>query len=192
MKTVGSGSDTIDSTHEHDRKQDLVNRRRLSFAAAAVVGLFTLSACGTGFSAQTNQQYQAGIGADLRSGPIQVLGAVLVADEDGSAVVSATVLNTTDAPQKLVGLTATGPDGSEIPVLSTRQLTTVQPGEALRLGAEGNPVFKLSEIDAGRYFALTLVFDDAGEVAVDVPSVVRDAVYSDVVGPESAEPTSDE
>ena len=85
-------------------------RRRLA-ATFATTTLLALSACG--FDAQTNQQYQAAVGANLY-GDVDVLNSVLVANDDGSATVSAGFVNNTDDEQGLSSVSVTTMDGNEL------------------------------------------------------------------------------
>ena len=93
--------------------------RRLAPAAAllAATAALGLSACsGTGMDAQTNAQYQAGVGANVRSGPIQVYNALAVDNGDGTATLSAAILNRDTTPAKLKSADATASDGSAVDV----------------------------------------------------------------------------
>src|SRR4051794_11198165 len=80
------------STHQRrTESSDLVStvrRRRIAAAAIATTALLTLGACGTSFNAQTSKVYQASVGADHR-GDLDVMNTLLVANEDGSATLSA-------------------------------------------------------------------------------------------------------
>jgi len=55
--------------------------RRTAAASLTLLAALGLSACGTGFDAAVNAQYQAAVGADDRTGDIEVLNATVVADE---------------------------------------------------------------------------------------------------------------
>lgn len=175
--------------------------RRPSAAVAAAAVVLALGACGTSFDAQTNQRYQAGIGADLRDSPVQVLGAMLVSDEDGNATLSATLLNKSGTDQRLTDVRLVGSDGEELELTSTSSEDLVLTDQTARtLGsvsddneAQQSKVYTTSGVTPGLYYTLTLTFDEAGEVEIYLPSVVRNAIYDDVApAPTSAEEAAEE
>src|SRR4051794_5238829 len=76
-------------------------------AAAAAVAMVALGGCsGTGMDAQTNAQYQSGVGANVRTGSIQLYNALAVDNGDGTATFSASILNRDETAVKLTGATA--------------------------------------------------------------------------------------
>lgn len=171
------------------------HRRRTIAALVAVVATFALGACSmkfTGFDAQTNQQYQAGVGADARDTDVQVLGALLVVNGDDTATLSATLINTTGSVQQLTGIRVADNTGAEVLVRTTRDLLDLPVGRAVQLGTEGGKVAVLAApVDAGLYFTLTLSFAGAADVEIRIPSVVRNSTHDIVVGP-SADPADDD
>ena len=102
------------------------------FAATAVA----LAGCTNGFDAQTNQQYQAGVGADLRTGQVQLYGTLAVDNGDGTATLSTVIVNTTDEAQKLDAATATAL-GSGEPVDIEAAPAIVGPGDSFNTGPAG-------------------------------------------------------
>ena len=61
-------------------------------AALAAIATLGLAGCaGTGMDAQTNAQYQPGIGANVRSGSIQLFNALAVDNGDGTATFSMSI-----------------------------------------------------------------------------------------------------
>ena len=71
-------------------------------ATTLAVSALALAGCtATGVDAQTNQQYQPGVGANLRTGEMHLYNALAVDNGNGSATLSTVVLNTTDETQKL-------------------------------------------------------------------------------------------
>ncbi|GAA1740391.1 hypothetical protein [Aeromicrobium alkaliterrae] len=170
-----------------------LDRHRRPLTATAVVALvLTAGACGTSFNAQTNQQYQASIGADDRDADVQVLGGLLVTGENGSATLSATLINTTDTDQRLTSVTLVSSDGIELAVASSdSDDLVIAPGEARTLGLVDDETQRLpSKIytvfgiePVGLYYTLTLTFADAGEIAINIPSVARNEIYADVALP---------
>ncbi len=171
-------------------------RRTLS-ATAVTAAVLTAGACGTSFDAQTNQQYQASIGADDRAADVQVLSGLLVTSIDGSATLSGTLINTTDTDQRLTSITLTDADGQELELVTTdTDDLVIAPGQARTLGLvdDGSKqlpsaIYTTTGIDTiGLYFTLTLSFDDADEVEIKIPSVTRNTIYADVALPPGADP----
>ncbi|EFQ84678.1 hypothetical protein HMPREF0063_10019 [Aeromicrobium marinum DSM 15272] len=160
--------------------------RRSSAAAATALALTTLGACGTSFDAQVNQPYQAGIGADLRATDVQVLGALFVENFDGSGTFSGTLLNTTERVQDLTGFTVTDGEGTELEVSSDGGDLSLPVRRAVQLGIEDSKVFFAEDVEAGRYYTITLSFDGAADVEIRVPAVTRNDIYSTVVTPLTA------
>lgn len=132
----------------------------------------------SGFDAQTLQQYQPGVGANVNTGQVQLYNALAVDNGDDTATLSAVVLNATDETQKLASATATTSDGARVEVETAPAI--VGPRDTFNTGPAATVVFSGGAVDAGRYVTLTLTFDDAGEVAVEAPVVERTAMYSSV------------
>ena len=65
-----------------------VRRRRIAATALAMTAALTLGGCGTSFNAQTTHIYQPAVGAN-HHGEMDVLNTLLVANDDGSATLSA-------------------------------------------------------------------------------------------------------
>jgi len=129
--------------------------RRRSTAATAVTLLLAapvLSSCG--FNYDTNNVTTISAGINDRDGNIDILGAVIVADEDDRGVFAATLTSNTNptaaeiasgdvGQDALVGLSAgnspsDGDDAeADIKVIGNVDPITIQPPEAINLFAEG-------------------------------------------------------
>ena len=175
----------------------LPRHRRTLAATAVVAAVLSAGACGTSFDAQTNQQYQAAVGADDRAADVQVLHALLVVSTNGGATLSATLVNKTDSDQRLTSATLVDGDGNELELVSTdAEDLEIAPGQARTLGqtedaAQQSPskIYTTSGIEeVGLYFTLTLSFDGADDVEIAIPSVTRTSVYADVALPPGADP----
>lgn len=155
-------------------------RRRVTATALASAAVLALGACGTSFSAQTNQQYQAAEGANVR-GDVDAMNTVLVADESGTAVVSAGLVNKTDAEQTLTGVTINA-GGQQLKVEPPASEIVIAPGRIVTLGSTADNAFKvLSNAKAGAYVTFTFTFSDAKDTVVEAPTVARSATYESVV-----------
>ena len=146
------------------------------FAATAVA----LAGCtGTGVDAQTNQQYQAGVGANLRTGQVQLYNTLAVDNGDGTATLSTVIVNTTDETQKLDTTSATAMgSGEQIAVEAAPAI--IGPGDSFNTGPAATVVLTGGIVEAGDYITLTLAFDKAGEVTIEAPVVTRTTMYSEV------------
>ncbi|MGH3456618.1 hypothetical protein [Aeromicrobium sp.] len=153
--------------------------------AAAVVALAGCS--GTGVDAQTNQQYQAGVGANLRTGQVQLYNALAVDNGDNTATLSTVIVNTSEESQKLDAVSATTSDGTSVD--SQIGPAIIGPGDSFNTGPEATVVFR-GEVTAGDYVSITLAFNRAGDVTIDAPVVTRTEMYDDVAeNPGGALPT---
>ncbi|HKY56621.1 MAG TPA: hypothetical protein VJL80_01110 [Aeromicrobium sp.] len=151
--------------------------RRLALAAAtAAIGL--AGCAGTGVDAQTNAQYQAGIGANVRSGSIQLFNALAVDNGDGTATFSAAILNSDDTAAKLTRASARASDGSK--VTATTAPAIIDAGRMFNTGKAGAVILADKQLEAGEYVTVKLVFDRGRTVSVEAPVVARTAIYDDV------------
>ena len=167
-----------------------VRRRRIAATALATTALLTLGACGTSFNAQTSKVYQAAVGADHR-GELDVMNTQLVANDDGSATLSASIVNNTKTEQKLESVTATTLSGEELPVTGAPETLKLLPDVGTIVGAVASPSgFWVSKgAEAGHYVRLTLTFDNAAPVTIEAPVVTRTAEYDSVATAPAPEPT---
>ena len=153
---------------------------RLRSAAATLFAAtaFALAGCsGTGVDAQTNQQYQAGVGANLRTGQVQLYNTLAVDNGDGTATVSAVIVNTSDETQKLDAVSASTADGTTLE--SQTAPAIIGPGDSFNTGPAGTIVLT-GGAEAGDYVTLTLAFNRAGDVSIEAPVVTRTEMYDDV------------
>lgn len=148
-------------------------------AAVVAVATLTLGGCsGTGVDAQTNAQYQPGIGANVRTGSLQVFNALAVDNGDGTATFSASILNRNDTAAKLTGATAKASDGSEVEVTTAPAI--VGAGAVFNAGKAAAVLLADDELTAGDYVTVTLKFNGGRSVKVDAPVVARTAIYDEV------------
>lgn len=151
--------------------------RRLALATAtAALGLG--GCAGTGVDAQTNAQYQPGVGANVRSGSIQLFNALAVDNGDGTATFSAAILNRDDTPAKLQRAEAVASDGSDVDV--TGGPAIVGAGKLFNTGKAGVVILEDEELEAGEYVTVKLSFDGGRTVSVEAPVVARTAIYDEV------------
>lgn len=171
-----------------------VRRRRLTAVSLAVVAGLTLSACGTGFDAQTNQVYQPAVGANAR-GDVEAHNTVLVGNGDGSATLSAGLINTLDDEQTITSVAVAGNDGEALTVRSPKTALALPGGVLTTIGgATANGVFVVAEgAEPGAYVDVTFTFSDARELTVETPVVSRTehaGEYDDVAGGDGLVPNA--
>jgi hypothetical protein len=149
--------------------------------SAAVLATLGLSGCaGTGVDAQTNEQYQAGVGANVRTGAIQLFNALAVDNGNGTATLSAAILNTTNEAARLTAATAKDANGSA--VATTLAPAIVGAGQMFDTGKPGAVLLTSKKVTAGDYVTVKLTFSGGHSVTVDAPVVPRTAIYDKVAG----------
>lgn len=163
-------------------------RHRIAAIALALVVSFAATACGTNFSAQTNQQYQAGVGANIRTGDVQVFNALFVDNGDGTATFSGAVLAAEDDESLTEVSTKGGKAAFAGPV-------DVAKGELVTLGAEGELIVTLGDTPVGGHVEVTLTSKTGSSVTADAPVVDRTSTYESVAkkstGTDTTEDASD-
>lgn len=161
-------------------------------AAATAVAALAIAGCsGTGVDAQTNAQYQPGIGANVRTGPIQLFNALAVDNGNGTATFSASIINHDTTAAKLQSAKAVTSKGAEIK--ATTAPAIIAPGRVFNAGKAAAVILAGKKLAAGQYVDVTLVFDGGRKVSVEAPVVARNATYDGVAsgpGGEVAKPTA--
>jgi hypothetical protein len=147
--------------------------KKSSIAVIASALALTLTGCGAGPNAETRLIKRVTDGNEVilkeNGNNISVSNLLLVALEDGSAVVIGTFVNYSEDNDSLVGLSVNG-----IPAVITGE-TTLKQDQPLRFEgdtATTKGVFNAVGAVAGVNIPLTLSFERAGDVTVNV--IVRD------------------
>jgi hypothetical protein len=147
--------------------------KKSSIALIASALALTLTGCGAGPNAETRLIKRVTDGNEVilkeNGNNISVSNLLLVALEDGSAVVIGTFVNYSEDDDSLVGLSVNG-----IPAVITGE-TTLKQNAPLRFEgdtATTKGVFNAVGAAAGVNIPLTLSFERAGDVTVNV--IVRD------------------
>ena len=162
-----------------------LRRRRIAAIALVAASPLVLSACGTSFSAQTNQQYQQSIGANLRDtdAPVQIYNGLFVDNGDGTATFSGALLaRAEDQTVESVEVTSSGTDVTASPS-GTPTLVDLPNGLELTaevlapVGTDGEIIVEDDEIVEGRYALLTLNLSSGQQVSLNVPVVARSEMY---------------
>ncbi len=157
----------------------------IAAVALAVTAPFALSGCGTSFGAQTNQQYQAGVGSNLRTGPVGVYNGLFVDNGDGSATFSGALLADEDQTIESVSI-----NGSALKLATPIALTA---DELTTLGADGEIIVESDDVTEGAYVTISFAATPAGDISLEVPVVARTAEYDGVASsPKKSGGQSDE
>lgn len=163
------------------------HRRRLRLVVITAVSALgiSLSGCSSGFDAQTIQPYQPADGVSNRESSVYAINTLIVTDGQGNGTVVTALINQGDEPDALVSVTATGPDGEEIPVAPLPRDGIVLPSEQIVQTADaGNVQLSADSLRPGRIVTLSLEFAAAAPVEVEAPVLEQEGPYADVpVGP---------
>lgn len=146
---------------------------RRSLAALAVVLLVpALGAC----QYQTDKVYQPGVGVNNRSGDVDVLGAVIVSDSEGSGIFVASLANK-DADKPATLTSVTGAEGLTIQVVKQ---VKVEPESLVNMSDLGAVSVNGPEVQAGSFARLTLEFDTGQSTKINVPIVAKAEEFTQV------------
>ena len=165
-----------------------VRPRRIALAVFTFAAGLVLAGCGTGIDAQTAQAYDAAAGSNSRGGAVEVHNALFVDNDNGTATLSAAFLNKDTAAETLTGITVVNGEGEPVGA----KLAEPIPLDSANLyvsGKTADVLLRGSTFAAGDFLAVTFTFEDAAEISMDVPVVVRNEMYDDIAdGP--ATPTA--
>ncbi len=142
--------------------------------------LLAVGACGTNFSAQTNQVYQPAAGADAYTDDLKLLNVLAVDNADGTATLSASVTNRTTTDDSITDVTGTDDEGNAVDVELVEPID-VPAHELVKTGEEAQIIISSDDVQAGYYVTLDFTFENSSPTSVDVPVVTRDeeGVYAD-------------
>jgi hypothetical protein len=155
--------------------------RRLAIAAAVVSPL--LAGCGAGFQAQTNQIYQPGPGITDRSDGVYVVNALVVTDGEGHGTLVGGLINQEPRPDKLESASVACRTGAA-PKASIAGGTVALPSQRTVQLADTGVVRLTGTLRAGSFCTLSVTFQRAAPVDMDIPIVANSADYAAVpLGP---------
>jgi hypothetical protein len=163
--------------------------------ALAIVGAPVLAGCGANFDAQTNQPYQPAEGVSARDGEVYALNTLVVTDGEGNGTIVSRLVNQQDVGDQLDSVAAVDSTGAAItaaplaapivlgPAVSPEQ-PVPSPDQSVQVGTAGALRLSGDNVIAGNFVTLTLTFEVAAPVVVDVPVVDVGTDYVDIpVGP---------
>ena len=148
--------------------------KKFSIAFIATALALTLTACtGAGPNAATRLIKRVTDGNEATvttdGNDLSITNLLLVATEDGSAVVVGTIVNHTNTPDALLGISA---GGTTATISGEQNLLQNKPIRFEGDSATSKAVFKGVGATAGKNVTLSLAFARAGVVTVDV--IIRD------------------
>lgn len=159
-----------------------LNNKKIAATFVITSLALTLSSCaGAGPNASTRLIKQVTDGAEAKikteGNDIFAANMLLVATEDGSAVVVGTIVNYLETPDTLLGISA---GGVEANITGEKELRQNQPLRFEGDAATSKAVFSGVGAKAGVNITMTLAFARAGVVSVN--TIIRDQrdVYSGV------------
>jgi len=150
------------------------NIKKIAIAFSASALALTLTACGSGPDAATRLIKRVTDGNEAtvttNGNDLAISNLLLVATEDGSAVVVGTIVNHATAPDALLGISAAG--GASAAITGEQNLVMDKPIRFEGDSANAKAVFAGVGATAGKNVTLTLTFARAGIVTID--AIVRD------------------
>lgn len=148
-------------------------RRTATVLITSIALSLTLTSCGAGQNAATRNISQVTDGVEetinIDGNKIKIVNALLVATEDGSAVVVGTIINQGEVDDQILTISAAG-----TPAILSGDLT-VKPNKPVRFEgdvATAKAVFPAVGAVAGRHVMMTIGFARAGLVELEV--IIRD------------------
>lgn len=159
--------------------------RTLTLASAALVlSVPALASCG--FDYATDRYYTPGVGANERSGSVDVLAGVIVSSEPGSGTLIASFSNnSTEEATTLEGL------GGEVSAASFRPVE-IPAGGLVNLAEPPADITVEGDFEAGDFVPVTLTFGTGEEVDLELPVVPNDGDYAGLDGPATPTETPSE
>lgn len=151
------------------------HRRTLVLAVGALL-LATPALSSCGFNLATDRVNTTQHGATNRDKDVDVLAAVIIAEQPGSGTLSARLVNNSTDATELEGIEGTGTELS----VSTIEPTEIAEGGALDVADLGEGIRIDGDYIAGDFVSLTMTFSNGDQVPLDVPVVRACDVYADV------------
>lgn len=149
------------------------HRRTLVLAVGAVL-LATPALSSCGFNYATDRINTTQHGATNRDKSVDVLAAVIIAEQPGSGTLSARLVNNDSEATELSSI-----EGAELTV-SAIEPTEIAAGRALAVSDLGEGIRIDGDFIAGDFVSLTMTFANGDQVALDVPVVKACDVYAEV------------
>ena len=151
--------------------------RRLRGAVAAL-GLLLAAGCGANFDAQTNKIYQPAAGVNNQEGQVHAFNVLVVHSEGGGTLIGA-LLNKAARSDALVEVTGRAGRSALTADIAGSQLE-LPPDQLAQLGDDAAVSISGEGLNLGATVEITLRFQNAGPVTLEVPVVARSGDYATV------------
>ena len=151
-----------------------MNSRKIIAASFIALSTLTLTSCtAAGKDAPTSKIKQVTDGAEAKittdGNDLRIVNTLLVATEDGSAVVVGTIVNASETADTLLGIYA---GGTQAKITGETTLNKNQPIIFEGDSATTKGVFAGVGAEPGKHVTVTFAFARAGKVSLDV--IIRD------------------
>jgi hypothetical protein len=159
-------------------------RTKVLAAAAALLAVPALSACGTNFDAQTDQVYTPSDGENSYAGSVDVLNAMIISETPGSGRFIAGLVNNDDEEADTLQMVEGLGDSAEVTFSIEGGDTEIPPGgtlqladdEAAMVAASGTP----DVLEAGRFVRVSVSFANGDSAELNVPVMAPGDTYDEV------------
>ncbi|MGH3362892.1 MAG: hypothetical protein ACRDOM_10590 [Nocardioides sp.] len=154
-------------------------RRSLALTAGAILLSAPLTSCG--FDYATDRIYTPATGANNRDASVDVLGAVIVASEDGSGTFIASFANNdNEEPVTVEGVEGVATQSTQLEASGSSPVE-VPPGGLVNLADEGG--FEVTgEFTIGDFVGVALPLSTGERIQVEVPVVTNCGYYEGLDG----------
>jgi hypothetical protein len=152
----------------------------------SAVACWFLTSCAADFNAQTNQQYQAGVGTTDRSSSVYVLNALVVANDQGEGTLVGSLINQSTKADGLRAVTTSDLNGKPITTTDLAAPIALPSQIAVKLQTDGAVQMSGPNLTLGDFVKVTLSFEQAAPIVVQIPVVPGgdDTIYTGIpIGP---------
>ncbi len=147
-----------------------------------------LSACATGFDAQTVQVYNAPSGTNLYGGGVNAMGSLLVTADGGGATLVTGLVGPFESDDALTAAQVTDSEGNTVPATISGGSLDIPADTLVQTADDAAVTFSTDSLEPGRLVTVTLAFERSATVSGQVPVVAAEGPYADVPPPASELP----
>jgi copper(I)-binding protein len=147
--------------------------------AALLIIATTITGCGSGQSAVTRNIKQVTDGAEAQSNGIKLRNVLIVKTDKSEGVLVATVVNTTDEADSIVGIAIGGAMATV--VAKSSELTKNKPIIFVGDSTNADAVIPVLNNNAGDRIGITFTFAKAAPVTISALVVNGEGIYQDLV-----------
>ncbi|WP_104107832.1 hypothetical protein [Nocardioides sp. 616] len=160
------------------------HRRGTALVSLALILAPVLSSCG--FDHATDRDYTPGVGANHRSGEVDVLGGVIVTAEGGEGVLIAGLSNNSTKDEVTLDEVLGDEPGFTVEGLEP---VVLPPKGFANLAKSETPIMISGDFAPGDFVEVTFSFSNGEQATVNIPSRLNCGDYADVPGVPAGDPT---